>query len=85
MQDQIDAVSRRLGLEEREGRDARVLVASQTYDTSVEDLWDAVTNAERIPRWFTPVSGELRLGGATSSRATPGARCCSANPPSTWP
>ena len=29
----------------------------------MEDLWDAVTNSERIPRWFLPVSGELQLGG----------------------
>ena len=26
-------------------------------------MWDAVTSAERIARWFLPVSGDLRLGG----------------------
>jgi hypothetical protein len=26
-------------------------------------VWDACTNPERIPRWFLPVSGDLRLGG----------------------
>ena len=26
-------------------------------------MWDALTNAERLPRWFVPVSGTLRLGG----------------------
>ena len=29
----------------------------------VEDVWDAVTNGKRIPRWFLTVSGELELGG----------------------
>ena len=29
----------------------------------MEDVWDACTSAERIPRWFLPVSGDLRLGG----------------------
>lgn len=36
---------------------------SRTYDAPLDDVWDAVTNAERIPRWFLPVSGELRPGG----------------------
>lgn len=33
------------------------------YDTDIDDLWDALTNPERIPRWFLPVSGDLRPGG----------------------
>lgn len=33
------------------------------YDTTVDDVWDAITNAERIPRWFRPVSGDLHLDG----------------------
>ncbi|ADG80602.1 Activator of Hsp90 ATPase 1 family protein OS=Tsukamurella paurometabola (strain ATCC 8368 / DSM/ CCUG 35730 / CIP 100753 / JCM 10117 / KCTC 9821 / NBRC 16120 / NCIMB 702349 / NCTC 13040) OX=521096 GN=Tpau_4031 PE=3 SV=1 [Tsukamurella paurometabola] len=36
---------------------------SQTYPTDVADLWDAVTNAERLPRWFSAVHGDLELGG----------------------
>lgn len=26
-------------------------------------LWDALTSADRIRRWFLPVSGDLRVGG----------------------
>ena len=48
---------------ERDGKPARAVVASRVYDTDTEDLWDALTNAERLPRWFLPVSGELKLGG----------------------
>ncbi len=29
----------------------------------IVELWDAVTNAERIPRWFAAITGELKLGG----------------------
>ncbi len=36
---------------------------ARSYATTLEDLWDAVTNGERIPRWFAPVSGELQPGG----------------------
>lgn len=60
---QIGAVAREVGTREREGRLARVIIAARSYDAEMEDVWDALTNAERIPRWFLPVSGDLRLGG----------------------
>jgi uncharacterized protein YndB with AHSA1/START domain len=41
----------------------RVVIASRTYGTSVEDLWDALTNVTRISSWFLPVTGRLRVGG----------------------
>src|SRR5687768_4118913 len=59
----IGAVAREVGSRVHEGRPARVVIASRTYDAAVEDVWDALTDAERIPRWFLPVSGDLRLGG----------------------
>ena len=59
-----------LGIEDRvvkdmehQGQPVRVVSGARTYGTAVEDLWDAVTNAERIARWFAPVTGELQLGG----------------------
>src|SRR4051812_25681067 len=50
-------------LSRRESDGAFVLVATRAYSTTTEDLWDAITSAERIPRWFLPISGDLRLGG----------------------
>ena len=35
----------------------------RTYDASIDDVWDALTNPERIGRWFLPVSGDYRVGG----------------------
>ncbi len=37
---------------------------ARTYDADAEDVWDALTNAERLPRWFYPVSGDLNVGGS---------------------
>jgi uncharacterized protein YndB with AHSA1/START domain len=42
---------------------AHVVTISRSYAAGVDDLWDACTNAERIPRWFLPISGDLRVGG----------------------
>jgi uncharacterized protein YndB with AHSA1/START domain len=60
---QISAVRREVGSRVLEAGQARVLTATQTYDATLEDLWDACTSAERIRRWFLPVSGDLRVGG----------------------
>lgn len=60
---QISAVRRQAGDRLLEAGEARVSTISQVYDTDLDDLWDAVTSAERIARWFLPVAGELREGG----------------------
>lgn len=48
---------------ERDGVPVRVVVARRTYPTDLADLWDALTSPERLPRWFLPVEGDLKLGG----------------------
>ena len=60
---QIDSVDRQVGRRTLEAGEARTLTISRVYDTPTEDLWDACTNPARLPRWFLPVSGDLRLGG----------------------
>lgn len=60
---QIDAVRRQVGKRSVETGEARTVVVSQSYDADREDVWDACTNPERIPRWFMPISGDLRAGG----------------------
>ncbi len=42
---------------------AKVVTLSRTYAAPVADVWDALTDPERLSRWFLPVSGDLRLGG----------------------
>src|SRR5262245_47609879 len=54
---------RRVENREHLGKPALVAVAIRTYDTTVDDLWDAVTTPERLARWFLPVEGDLKLGG----------------------
>ncbi|RPF21740.1 SRPBCC family protein [Myceligenerans xiligouense] len=48
---------------ERDGTPTKVAVARRTYGAERPDVWDAVTSPERLPRWFAPVTGELRPGG----------------------
>ncbi|HYD11002.1 MAG TPA: SRPBCC family protein [Acidimicrobiales bacterium] len=46
-----------------DGAPAKAVVAIRTYEADIDDVWDAITNAERIPRWLAPISGDLCLGG----------------------
>ncbi|MGI8712252.1 MAG: SRPBCC domain-containing protein [Solirubrobacteraceae bacterium] len=48
--------------------EARVAVFTRTYETTAEDLWDACTNPERLGRWYTTVTGDLRVGGSFQQR-----------------
>lgn len=54
---------RRVENREHLGKPALVAVAIRTYDTTVEDLWDAITTPQRLVRWFLPVEGDLKVGG----------------------
>jgi uncharacterized protein YndB with AHSA1/START domain len=42
------------------------------YDTSIDDLWSALTDPQRLARWVAVVSGDLRPGGALRARFTSG-------------
>ena len=59
----LAAVERSVAFLEKSARPASAVTLSRTYTTTMEDLWDALTNPKRIPRWFAPVSGRLELGG----------------------
>jgi len=77
----IGAVTREVTRREHDGRPARVIVASRSYDTAPDDVWDAITNPERIPRWFLPISGDLRLGGRYQLQGNAGGEITRCEPP----
>ena len=83
---QISAVDRRVGTRTLPAGEARVVTLGQAYPDPIDDVWDACTNPERIPRWFLP---DLRRPAAwvatTSSRATPAARSSAATRPRASP
>jgi uncharacterized protein YndB with AHSA1/START domain len=81
---QINAVQRQVGTRMLEEGEARVVTVSQTYDTPIDDLWDACTNPERIPRWFLPISGDLRLHGHYQLEGNAGGTIERCDPPKSF-
>lgn len=59
----LGAVTRQVRNIERNGKPAKVIVATRVFDTDPADAWDALTSPKRIPRWFLPIEGELKVGG----------------------
>lgn len=74
-------VTRTVETVDRDGRPAKLLTASRDFPTAIDDLWDAVTNIERIPRWFTPVTGELRPRGRFQLEGNAGGEVLACDPP----
>jgi len=54
---------RRVENREHLGKPALVAIATRTYDTTIDDLWDAITTPARLVRWFLAVEGDLKVGG----------------------
>lgn len=78
---QISAVGRELQTTEVDGEPARVQTLEQTYPSFIDDVWDALTSADRIARWFLPISGELRLGGRYQLEGNAGGEVQECAPP----
>jgi uncharacterized protein YndB with AHSA1/START domain len=60
---EIEAVHRETGKKGIRAGEGRTVRLQRDYDAPIEDVWDALTNPERIGRWFLPISGDYRLGG----------------------
>jgi uncharacterized protein YndB with AHSA1/START domain len=77
---ELTAVHRAVGRSTIAAGEARVVSLRRTYPAPVEEVWDVVTNPERIPRWFLPVTGDFRPGGTYQLQGNAGGeiRVCEA-------
>ena len=81
---QINEIRREVGTKVLEAGEARAVTISQVYEGSLDDVWDACTNPERIPRWFLPVSGDVRLGGRYQLEGNAGGTIERCDPPNSF-
>lgn len=57
------ATRRAVGNRSVEGKEAAAVTLSHEFPVSAEELWDTCTKADRLAKWFLPISGDLRRGG----------------------
>jgi hypothetical protein len=52
-----------------DGEEVSVLIR-RNYDAAIADVWDALTDPDRMKRWFLPITGNLREEAPSNSKAT---------------
>lgn len=77
----LGLVTRSVETVDVDGRPSRRSVLTRVFPTDAADLWDAVTNPERVPRWFLPLTGDLRLGGRYQLEGNAGGEVLTCEPP----
>lgn len=80
----LGAVERSVHALERDGQPARSVTLSRSYDTDADDLWDALTSKDRLPRWFLPVEGDLALGGRFQLKGNASGTITDCDPPNSF-
>jgi uncharacterized protein YndB with AHSA1/START domain len=73
----INAVQRDVS---RTGETVTVLMR-RSYQAEPAEVWDALTDPERMRRWFMPVSGDLKVGGSFQLEGNAGGEILECDPP----
>jgi uncharacterized protein YndB with AHSA1/START domain len=85
---EIDAVEREVGTGRIPAGDGRRVTLRRTYGAGIDDVWDALTDPDRIGRWFLPISGDYRVGGTYQFEGNAGGTILSCDRPNqlhvTW-
>jgi uncharacterized protein YndB with AHSA1/START domain len=78
---QLESIDREVA--RRQGRDGEEVCVRirRTYDAAIADVWSALTDPERMRRWFLPVSGDLRVGGTFQLEGNAGGDILACEPP----
>ncbi|HWG97925.1 MAG TPA: SRPBCC family protein [Pilimelia sp.] len=79
--DELSATRRELRKGSVPGGEAHAVVLRRRYDADIDDVWDAITSAERLSRWFLPVTGDLRPGGRYQLQGNAGGEILRCEPP----
>jgi len=78
---QLEAIHREVRTGAAESGEVVSVLLRRDYDAPIEDVWDAVTDPDRIKRWFLPVSGDLRVGGTFQLEGNAGGEILNCEPP----
>jgi len=79
---EIDAITREVSRRQGpDGEEIAVLIR-RSYDAPSMEVWDALTDPERMKRWFYPISGDLQVGGTFQLEGNAGGEIKRCEPPS---
>ena len=79
--EQIGAISRQVEQQQSESGEIVTVTMERRYPAEVADVWHALTNPERMRRWFLPITGDLRQGGNFQLEGNAGGDILTCEPP----
>jgi uncharacterized protein YndB with AHSA1/START domain len=79
--EQIGAISRQVEQRQSESGEIVTVTMERRYPAEVADVWQALTNPERMRRWFLPITGDLRQGGNFQLEGNAGGDILTCEPP----
>ena len=75
------ATFREVAKSERNGKPTRVVLASRTYASSQQDLWNALSDPKHTSQWFAEVSGDFQPGGQYAIKGNANGEITACEPP----
>ena len=74
---QISAIVRQVAADD----ETATVTLQRRYPAEVSDVWEAITDPDRVRRWFLPLTGDLRPGGTFQLEGHAGGQIISCEPP----
>jgi uncharacterized protein YndB with AHSA1/START domain len=78
---QLAAIYREVGERSVDDGEGVGVLLRRSYAASIDDVWNALTDPNRLKRWFLPVTGDLRIGGTFQLEGHAGGEILSCEPP----
>ena len=78
---QLEAIHREVGKQAAGDSEVVAVLLRRNYPAQIDDVWDAVTDPDRVKRWFLPLSGDLRVGGSFQLEGNAGGDILECAPP----
>ena len=78
---QIGAISRDVSRQHTETGETVAVTLQRRYDADQADVWQAITDPDRVRRWFLPLTGDLREGGSFQLEGNAGGDIMTCEPP----
>ena len=78
---QIGAISREVSRQHTESGETVAVTLQRRYPSDQADVWQAITDPDRVRRWFLPLTGDLREGGSFQLEGHAGGDIVTCEPP----
>lgn len=78
---QLEAIARTVDKKKSDSGEVVSVQMRRHYQAAIDDVWSALTDPERVERWFYPLTGDLQAGGSFQLEGNAGGDILECEPP----